>query len=135
MRVGSIVQRLRTQCPLLREVHSALSGAVPAQYPAAYVLPLDERAEPDALLGAHDQRVRALVATEIMVRHAAEPAAGGPAHEELEDVRDQVRAALAGFVVAEGARPLDHVEGRMMSFEAGLVVWRDTWATEIYRRQ
>jgi hypothetical protein len=135
MRVGSIVQRLRTQCPLLREVHSALSGAVPAQYPAAYVLPLEEHASPNALLGVHDQRVRALVATEIMVRHAADPAAGGPAHEELEDVRDQAHAALAGFEPEPGARPLDYVEGRVMSYEAGLVVWRDVWATEIYRRQ
>ena len=68
-------------------------------------------------------------------RHAAEAASGGPAAEKLEDVRDEIRAALAGFVPEPGARPLDHVEGRVMSFEAGLVVWRDTWSTEIYRSQ
>lgn len=135
MRVAAIVERLRTQCPALRQVIPALTGAVPSQYPAAYVFPLSERADPNAMLGAHDQRVRVDVAVEIMVRHAAEAASGGPAAEKLEDVRDEIRAALAGFVPEPGARPLDHVEGRVMSFEAGLVVWRDTWSTEIYRRQ
>jgi hypothetical protein len=134
MRVGPIVERLRAQAPSLRQVIPALTGAVPAQYPAAYVFPLSERADPNALLSAHDQRVRVEVAVEIMVRHAAEAASGGPAAEQLEDVRDEVRAALAGFAPEPGARPLDHVEGRVMSFDAGLVTWRDIWATEIYRR-
>lgn len=135
MRMSTIVERLRAYCPSLRQVIPALTGAVPSQYPAAYVFPLSERADPNALLGAHDQRVRVDIAVEIMVRHAAEAASGGPAAEQLEDVRDEVRAALAGFVPETGARPLDHVEGRAMSFDAGLVTWRDTWATEIYRRQ
>lgn len=135
MRVGSIVERLRTQCPSLRQVIPALTGAVPSQYPAAYVFPLSERSDPNALLGGHDQRVRVEIAIEIMVRHASESASGGPAAEQLEDVRDEVHAALAGFFPEAGARPLDHVEGRVMSFEAGLVTWRDTWTTEIYRRQ
>jgi hypothetical protein len=135
MRVGAIVDRLREQCPSLRQVIPALTGAVPSQYPAAYIFPVTERADGNVLLGAHDQRIIVDIAIEIMVRHAAEAASGGPAQESLEDVRDEVHAALAGFAAEPGARPLDYVEGRVMSFEAGLAVWRDTWRTEIYRRQ
>jgi hypothetical protein len=135
MRVGPIVDRLRTKAPRLRQVIPALTGAVPSQYPAAYVFPVSERSDATALLGAHDQRVRVEIAVEIMVRHAMDAATGGPAAEELEDVRDEVRSALAGFTPESGMKPLDHVEGRAMSFEAGLVIWRDTWVTEFYRRQ
>lgn len=136
MRMGTIVERLRTACPSLRQVVPAASGAVPAQYPAAYVFALAERADPNPLAtGGHEQRIHVTLAVEIMVRHAQEAASGGPAAETLEDVREEAHAALAGFPPAPEARPLDFVEGRMMGFEAGLVTWRDTWATELYRRQ
>lgn len=115
-------------CPTIRHVVAAASGAVPAAYPAAYVYLASRQASPNTLgVGASSQRLEARIAVEIMVRHAGEAAAGGPAADLLQDVLDEVDAALLGFAPYAAYEPLELVEGRTLGLEAGLLVWRDVW--------
>ncbi len=132
MRLAPIVTRLQTQCPALRQVLHALSAAVPQSYPAAYVLPLSERLREDLLAGA--ARVyEARFGVEIMLRHAAQADSGGPAAGDLESVRESVLTALVGFDPGAGYAVIAHEGGRLISFEAGLAVWRDEFFVQFTR--
>lgn len=129
MRLGAVVARLIGQCPDVRQVLSALSAAVPASYPAAYVLPIAERATPSEWEGRHRQRVEARFGVEIMVNHVAQAASGGPAQDGLEDARDAIRNALVGWSPAVGFEPIDYAGGRLVAFQAGRAIWRDEFTT------
>jgi hypothetical protein len=132
MLLSPVVDRLKAQCPGLRQVLLALEGAQPGGYPAAYVLPLAEDAEHDELLEAHAQRITVRFGVELMVKHAAQAASGGPAHETLEALRDEIKAALAGWEPGAGFTPVDFAAGRLMDFAGGIAVWRDEFTTAHY---
>lgn len=132
MNLAPVISRLRSQCPALRTVVSALSGATPAAYPSAYVLLLTERAT-DADLGINNQVIEARFGVEIMILHAAEAASGGPAGDALETVRDSVLAALVGWRADSGHTPAEFVSGRLVSFAAGLAGWRDEFSVQFIR--
>lgn len=134
MRLSSIVSRLQTECPALRQVLLALSGAAPQSYPSAYVLPLSDAAAPGRLLGVHSQLVTSRFGVEIMVKHAAMAASGGPAQEALEDLREAVMAALAGWQPGPEFEPLAYAGGRLVQFDAGLAVWREEFTTRYEER-
>lgn len=124
MRLANIVARLKAQCPILRQALPALAADVTTSYPSAYVLPLAEHVSDDDL--NHALRLyEGRFAVEIMVRNVAEHATGGPAGEALEDVREEVLAALVGWSPASGHAPIAHTGGRLVSFDAGIAVWRD----------
>lgn len=122
MRLAPIVSRLQDQCPALRQVIHALSGAVPTSYPAAYVLPLGEQARGDE---GGETVIVARHGVEIMVKHAAMAASGGPAHEALEDVRSEVLAALQHWLPAGATQACAFAAGKLLRFEPALAVWRD----------
>jgi hypothetical protein len=124
MLLAPIVSRLQSSCPSLRQVINALSAAVPTSYPSAYVLPLAERMVEDTLslsLRVYEARF----GIEIMARNVAQAATGGDAGIDLEAVREEILAALVGYAPGNGYTSVVHVSGRLLSFEAGLAVWRD----------
>jgi hypothetical protein len=135
MRTSTIVTRLIDQCPAFSgRVLSALSGAIPTAFPAAYVMPMAERAEPNIMLAnAHYQQVSIRFGVEIMVKHAGQANSGGPAHSDLEDLRDAVIAALIGWVPEVGARAIEYSSGQLVQFEAGLAVWREEFTVSAAR--
>lgn len=132
MLITPLAAHLKTACPALRQVLSALSGAVPAAYPAAYVIPLSERVT-DADLSLSGQVIEARFGVEIMVKHAAESASGGPAGDALDALREVVSSALVGWCPATLSSPVEFVSGRLVSFEAGLAVWRDEYLFQFVR--
>lgn len=132
MRLAPIAARLAAQAPLLAQVSSALADPPPASYPAAWVLPLAEQIDEQALSGSArvcEQRF----GVQLMVRHAARADAGGPAADALEDVREQVLAALVGWQPPGAAAPIRQVAGRLLRYEDGLAVWRDEFITQSIR--
>jgi len=129
MLLTPIVTRLTAQCPSLTQVLYALSGAVPATYPAAYVLPLSDSAAANVLLGAHSQIITSRFAIEIMLKHAGQAASGGPAAEALEAVRTEVLAALKGWQPTPEHDPIAYVGGRLIDFQAGMATWREEFST------
>ena len=134
MLLSPIVARLKAQCPLLRLVEPGLAPAVPAAHPAAYIFPLRVIARPNELLGVHDQQITESLGVELTIRNAARASTGKGAADELEAVRQQVYAALAGWPIDPSHVPFNYVGGALIEFDAGNAVWRDEYATETYLR-
>jgi len=133
MRLAPIVARLIEHAPALGgRVLAALSGATPSAYPAAYVLLLSESVV-DGVLAGPARIIDARFGVELMVRHAAQASSGGPAHDHLEDVRESVLAALVGHTPGGGVSPIAHMGGKLISYEAGLAVWRDEYSVTFTR--
>lgn len=134
MRLSTVVERLRTACPSLVWIELALKSAIPTNYPAAFVFPLAETPQANSLASAMIQRVPTHFAVELMVKHTAAAGTGGPAAELLEDVRDEVRAALLGWVPLAGVAPLEFAGGQLLDFTAGIATWRDQFSTSYFIR-
>lgn len=135
MFLAPAVDRLAAQCPGLRQVRLALEGALPGAYPSAYVLPLSETATPAELHDSDEQRIEARFAVELMVKHAAQAASGGPAQEELETLREEIKAALIGWQPGALFTPVAFAAGRLLDFSGGLAVWRDEFTTAYYTEE
>lgn len=129
----AIAERLRQAVPELRQAetaaaYAALDAAPPrARCPAAYVIETETSAEPNAILaGAWRQRLTERMAVVLFVdasRTAASPVG------DLRPLRDAVRAALVGFVPADGAEPLSYLGGRLIGAENGYLVWQEEFAS------
>ncbi|MFZ5917053.1 MAG: phage tail terminator protein [Chloroflexota bacterium] len=132
MLLAPIVTRLQDQCPALRQVINALTAATPASYPSAYVFPLAERVTESDIAHVHPV-FEARFAVEIMTRNATDAAQGGSASVDLESLRETILAALVGFDQGDGFAPIAFVAGRLISFEAGLCVWRDEFTVQFIR--
>lgn len=133
MRLSPIVARIRDQiAPMGGRVWSALAAALPTAYPAAYVLPLAERLL-DGDMSMDHALIEARIGVEIMVRHATDAASGGPAHIDLEDVREAISAVLVGWRADALSGPMSYAGGRLLSFDAGLAVWRDEYVYTLIR--
>jgi len=133
MNLTPLITRLRAECPALRQVIHALASQPPASYPAAYVLLLSEKAQPNPVFGGHRQRITATFMVELMVKHAAQAGSGGPAAEALDAVRESVLHALIGWPPSPAHDPIDYTGGRLLQFEAGIAIWRDEFTTQFYK--
>jgi len=134
VRLAPVITRLQAQVPALRAIYGALEAAVSPSYPVAFVYPLGADAAPSALLGTHDQRIVERFGVELRLTQAAAAATGGPAQDALEDLRDAVQIALAGWQAELGAKPIDYVGGSLLGFEGAIAVWREEFTTERYLR-
>lgn len=133
MRVAPIASRLADLVPAFGgRVLSALSGAVPAAYPAAYVLPLSEQLV-DVSVDMDHALIEARAGVEIMVKHAAQTASGGPAGEALEDLREATAAALVGWRPDPSAGPMSLAAGKLVSLADGIAIWRDEYVYTFIR--
>jgi len=133
MRLAPVCERLIDQAPALGgRVLAALSGAVPAAYPAAYVLLLAE-AVTDGVIAGPARVIEARFGVELMARHAAQAGSGGPAQDHMEDLREAILAALVGYAPGGGVSPIAHTGGKLISFDAGLAVWRDEFTVTFTR--
>lgn len=129
-----MITRLQAQVPALRAVYGALEAAVSPSYPVAFVYPMGADADPAALLGVHDQRLVERFGVELRLSQAAAAATGGPAQDAIEDLRDAVQAALAGWQAEPGAKPIDYAGGSLLGFEGAIAIWREEFITERYLR-
>lgn len=134
MRLVDVQARLKDECPQLKSVLLALSAATQKSYPSVYLFPVAESARPNEQWPNHEQLVVARFAVEIMVKQAAEAASGGPAQEDLEDLRDAIKAALKNWPPETTYTPIDFVAGRLVDFSAGLTTWRDEYSTTFLER-
>lgn len=127
MDLAPVVERLRQQCPRFRQVGGAAEYGVVADAltaaPAAYVIEESSRAAPNELLGIVRQQVEVAVGVYLAVRDARD---GGLA--DLPALRQEVWAALAGWLPAGAIRPLEYREGVLVSVAPGLIWWREVYA-------
>lgn len=108
---------------------------LPRSVPAAYVLPLDERAERNEQLSPGSlQRHRCALGVVLFVRHAGD-ASGERSMSALHDLREAVHAALVGWVPTSGSQsctPAAFTGGELIEAPAGITVWRDDFEVERY---
>lgn len=128
MRLVPVIDRLKA-CGFKR-VEGALEFAAldkaPTHYPAFFVLPQQEDANPNKMSGVHDQAATFSFGVVIMVGARASV---GSASDELSELEEKVIDALAGWTPPEATRPCDYSAGRMLTVSASTVAWLVTFKT------
>ncbi len=135
MRIKSIIDQLIAQCPSLTDVKPAASlVAVEVDDPAlpiAYVYSVSERSpvDPDSstIQQRQEQRFAVLIAANSLDIDTGV--------DQMEDARDEIRAALIGFEPDNTMDPVESAEGEVVSIEGDLMWWRDEFRTWKYIRQ
>ena len=133
MNLAPIVTRLQTACPEFRavggaaEYDAANTGILVA--PAAFVVPLEDRAGENYLIGITAQRVEVLFGVIVLLTDFVNPASGERAMNDLETYRASVRAALHGWQPQADAEPCLISGGQLFSFEPGALWWQDVYRT------
>lgn len=100
----------------------------PEQYPAAYVLPLDESAGESLLLNAVHQEVAVRVGVLIATEQLAD-AGGAAAADHLQDLKAAVHGALVGWTPEGASEPLLYAGGEIQEAPPGAVWWLAGYAT------
>lgn len=103
------------------ELDGAIDGTVIT--PGAFVLPLAEAATAMDTLGRTSQRITQLFGVVLCVNNRRD-AKGAAALNELHPLRQQVRAALVGWIPnADTAEPVHFVAGRLMKMDGDGRLW------------
>lgn len=131
--LADIAARLRDLCPSLLVVGDAAQFAAVVDQlpdtPAAYVIPLNERASANRFAsGAVHQEVDAQLGVVFAVRNVTD-ARGAAANADLAALRAEVSAALIGWQ-PDGCS--DHVlfaGGELVAFANGCLWWQDEYVT------
>lgn len=131
MNTAPLISRLQSKATGLRFIGGAMdlneSTLQAVQYPAAFVVPLGETAEPGRMLGVHDQLLIQQWAV-VLVLRAMRTKASQDQSAELHTLRQKVLFALAGWTASADAEPMDFVGGELISAEEGLLLWQDTFS-------
>lgn len=135
--LDSIVERLKAECPVLREVAGSValelaykSNVWPA--PCAYVLVDNEgRAGENESGTGYAQEVPCMFAVAIVARNVGDPNGAG-AHGDLQPVRVQVMSALCNWKPEWAANPIEFDSGKVADRAPGLLFWEDKFRTSFY---
>jgi|GEM_PF-4320693 len=124
MLLPAILDRLKAQVPALKLVGTLSevdTDTLPAQHPAAFVLPVSDRATACRIAaGAHRQDLTEMFGVLIVV---SKPAPAGRAVLDLEELKDLVRQALIGWRPADGWTACDYVSGALVDAKSGGIIW------------
>lgn len=131
MRTSAVIARIKLLCPGFATVAHALTSAADADLPSALVTPAKMVANPDRLIGAlHSQDVMQTFSVYILMQRRQDGDADAGAADDLDDLTDQLRAALPGWAIDANHAPMQFVGGQLDRFETGLVCWREDYAVE-----
>lgn len=134
-----VIARLEDTCmPPLLIVEGALDlaallDAPQVKTPAAFVLPVSERADPNSLANSHSQRVfcRVGVALALKLPNTTTGRGGAAA---LQQMRNTVVTALLGWPPSPDHAGLSFVQGALVDLKKGMVWWMDVYQTDWYLR-
>lgn len=102
----------------------------PTAMPAAFVIPLrDASSANQRATGGVLQATAADIGVVIIFENLAAPL-GDPSVDELEALKNWVRAQLIGFEIAD-CDPIEHIEGELVKARSGVVWWQETFGTSI----
>jgi len=133
-----IIARLKGQVAALKLVSGAadLARAIESlkQHPAAFVLPIAERAEPNALAAmAVSQRNETRFAVVLAVQNLRD-ARGETAHTDLRTLRTAVLGALLGWQPDADFDPCEFAGGALRPFDDQVLWWQDDYVTRAFLR-
>lgn len=132
-----LVDRLKASMPELRQVGvlADLEGALQGAFtpPAAFVMPVSERADSPARTSVLRQRVSLRTGVLLSVQNRRD-AKGAAALDTLRPLRSALRIALVGWVPdAETGEPMVHATGRIWRMEGGRIWWLDEFDYVLWR--
>lgn len=142
MRLRPWAERLEQADNAIRRVRSAaeLASALEKGFDgkfAVFIVPLKDPAEPNEVdAGAHQQVVSPSFGIVYAVRDHADQH-GGRGLDQLEDLREPVRALLMGWTPdPDCIEPADFVGGNVYAFADGAVWYLDEFRTgTVYRQE
>lgn len=131
--IDEVIAHLKTSVAALKKVAGAVDFAsagmdLKTNLPAAYVLPLAEKADPNQLADGVLQKVGARFGVVIAVSNLRD-ARGEQAHSGLDPLRSAVIAALLGWAPSDAHDPVEFVSGRILNFADGVLWWQDEFTT------
>lgn len=136
MNLRPIIARLEDECPTLKLVGGAAQYERAVQalaaYPAAFVMPAEDRAERSPFMSQTvEQRVASIFVVMLAVRNLAD-GEGAAAVEALEPVRIAVRDALLAWQPDYPINDMDGCEyegGAIVAFHNGFLWWGERYLT------
>lgn len=105
----------------------------PAAVPAAYVFTLDEAAGVNPVAPDVHQRVAINVGVVLVVRNVADTK-GAASSQDMDTLRNAVKAVLMGWVPAAGYDALERSRSHLLAFRDGHMWWQDGYTTAFYDR-
>lgn len=128
-----IVARVTAQVSALKRVAESMdipsaADDLKAVAPAAYVLPLQDPAGPNALANAVSQQVTARFGVLLAVRNFRDPR-GEAARSELTPLRSSVADALLNWQPGADYTPCEYGGGRLLQLTDQVLWWIDEYRT------
>lgn len=138
MQLAPIIAHIKSNCPALRQVggaaeFSALPEAGPQAVPAAFVVPLEERAGSNQLDTGISQRVDVRFGVILAVRNLRD-GTGAAANDDLAMLRRVVKDALLGRQPAGADDVCLFGGGRVLQLNNQVLWWQDDFVTAYYER-
>lgn len=137
MDLAPVLARLKSQLTGFCKIGGAAdlaalgNGLVPT--PALFLFPAEEQAAAPEFAGDNIARVAVSFSIVLAVSNKAS-AQGEGALGGLEAYRDQVKAALHGWVPAAGYDLVSFSGGRLMPFDNATLFWMDDFKTAYFMR-
>lgn len=132
MNLAPIISRLQAQLAWASEIRGAAdfsAAAARMQFAAdLYVIDFGERAQRNARINGHRQKVDVTFAIVHQSRNVNDPA-GGDAVADLDSRRTDVIRALAGWAPSLDDDPIDFLGGELVRFVPPAVLWADRFTT------
>lgn len=133
-----IVARIKAQVAAFKKVGIAADLAAAArelkQEPAAFVIPVQDRAQRNALENGVSQRVLSRFGVVLAVSNLRD-ASGERAQTELAPIRDALLAALLGWPPDAERDPCEYGGGRLLRLSDRVLWWQDNFDTAFYLRK
>lgn len=135
MNTAPFIARLQAQCPGFKFVGGVLdlddSTLQAVQYPAAFVVPLSETAEPSGMLGRHQQRLTQNWAVVLALRSIRTATRDNT--DELDTLRQSVRSAIAGWCPDNATQsPANFTGGQLIDASGSALLWQDDYTLQAH---
>ncbi len=139
MRIKKVIERIIDQCPSLKSVEPAVSLS-PLQkdetdLPLVYV----HVGKGQSSIDPNDEHPQNRETEHFVVLIVAKKLDMDTGVDQLEDVRDEVRAALFNYEIHDAEHnidyePIETVENDIWSLQGKIIWWRDVYRTRRYIR-
>lgn len=138
MLLNAIEAHLTSSVPALKKVAGAADFAsagmdLKGKLPAAYILPLAERAGGNSLVMEVSQKIEVRFGVMLAISNLRD-ARGQNAQGDLAPLRTAVLAALIGWQPDPGHDPVLFGSGRVIQLQDGVLWWQDEFVTAYYLR-
>jgi hypothetical protein len=135
MRLAVVIDQIKAQCPSFSYVGHILESNEEIAYPAALVGPVKSIASENDALEVNIQQVTDLIGVWIVLSRRRDGVLDYGAADELDDLREELRAGLILFSPDPAEyEPLSYAGGMLAPYAPGVSTWREDFKTEFQLR-